>query len=104
MGQKHDISRIHRKFEIINQGETGLIDVYVLNDPTEGFVAARNDGIGTTYDYMRFRVTDTYYYKVDGKEVAFNASEKTPAALTYSSLNYNKIGWEGAGAVNGKKR
>ena len=101
-GQKHDISRIHRKFEIINQGETGLIDVYVLNDPTEGFVAARNDGIGTTYDYMRFRVTDTYYYKVDGKEVAFNASEKTPAALTYSSLNYNKIGWEGAGAVNGK--
>ena len=100
-GQKHDISRIHRKFEIINQGETGLIDVYVLNDPTEGFVAARNDGIGT-YDYMRFRVTDTYYYKVDGKEVAFNASEKTPAALTYSSLNYNKIGWEGAGAVNGK--
>ena len=101
-GKKHDISRIHRKFEIINQGETGLIDVYVLNDPTEGFVAARNDGIGTTYDYMRFRVTDTYYYKVDGKEVAFNASEKTPAALTYSSLNYNKIGWEGAGAVNGK--
>ena len=101
-GQKHDISRIHRKFEIINQGETGLIDVYVLNDPTEGFVAARNDGIGTTYDYMHFRVTDTYYYKVDGKEVAFNASEKTPAALTYSSLNYNKIGWEGAGAVNGK--
>ena len=101
-GQKHDISRIHRKFEIINQGETGLIDVYVLNDPTEGFVAARNDGIGTTYDYMRFRVTDTYYYKVDGKEVAFNASEKTPATLTYSSLNYNKIGWEGAGAVNGK--
>ena len=101
-GQKHDISRIHRKFEIINQGETGLIDVYVLNDPTEGFVAARNDGIGTSYDYMRFRVTDTYYYNVDGKEVAFNASEKTPAALTYSSLNYNKIGWEGAGAVNGK--
>ena len=101
-GQKHDISRIHRKFEIINQGETGLIDVYVLNDPTEGFVAARNDGIGTSYDYMRFRVTDTYYYNVDGKEVAFNASEKTPAALTYSSLNYNMIGWEGAGAVNGK--
>lgn len=101
-GQKHDISRIHRKFEIINQGETGLIDVYVLNDPTEGFVAARNDGIGTSYDYMRFRVTDTYYYNVDGKEVAFNASEKTPATLTYSSLNYNMIGWEGAGAVNGK--
>ncbi|QLL98074.1 SspB-related isopeptide-forming adhesin [Streptococcus oralis] len=101
-GKKHDISRIHRKFEIINQGETGLIDVYVLNDPTEGFVAARNDGIGTSYDYMRFRVTDTYYYNVDGEEVPFNASEKTPATLTYSSLNYNMIGWEGAGAVNGK--
>ena len=79
-----------------------MIDVYVLNDPTEGFVVARNDGTGDTSDYMNFRVTDTYYYNVDGKEVAFNASEKTPAALTYSSLNYNKIGWEGAGAVNGK--
>ena len=101
-GKKQDISRIHRKFEILNQGKTGLIDVYVLNDPTEGFVVARNDGTGDTSDYMNFRVTDTYYYNVDGKEVAFNASEKTPAALTYSSLNYNKIGWEGAGAVNGK--
>ena len=43
-GKKHDISRIHRKFEILNQGKTGLNDVYVLNDPTEGFVVARNDG------------------------------------------------------------
>ena len=101
-GKKHDISRIHRKFEILNQGKTGLNDVYVLNDPTEGFVVARNDGAGGAADYMNFLVTDTYYYNVDGKEVAFNASEKTPAALTYSSLNYNKIGWEGAGAVNGK--
>ena len=101
-GSKHSISRIHRKFEILNQGKTGLNDVYVLNDPTEGFVVARNDGIGDTSDYMKFRVTDTYYYNVDGKEVVFTASEKTPASITYSSLNYNKIGWEGAGAVNGK--
>ncbi|HGD0214724.1 TPA: SspB-related isopeptide-forming adhesin [Streptococcus agalactiae] len=101
-GKKQDISRIHRKFEILNQGKTGLIDVYVLNDPTEGFVVARNDGTGDTSDYMNFRVTDTYYYNVDGKEVVFTASEKTPASLTYSSLNYNIIGWEGAGAVNGK--
>lgn len=101
-GKKHDISRIHRKFEILNQGKTGLNDVYVLNDPTEGFVVARNDGTGDTSDYMKFRVTDTYYYNVDGKEVVFTASEKTPASLTYSSLNYNIIGWEGAGAVNGK--
>ena len=101
-GSKHSISRIHRKFEILNQGKTGLNDVYVLNDPTQGFVVARNDGIGDTSDYMKFRVTDTYYYNVDGKEVVFTASEKTPASITYSSLNYNKIGWEGAGAVNGK--
>ena len=101
-GSKHTISRIHRKFEILNQGKTGLNDVYVLNDPTEGFVVARNDGTGDTSDYMKFRVTDTYYYNVDGKEVVFTASEKTPASITYSSLNYNKVGWEGAGAVNGK--
>ena len=100
-GKKHDISRIHRKFEILNQGKTGLNDVYVLNDPTEGFVVARNDGAGWAADYMNFLVTDTYYYKVDGKEVAFKASEKTPATLTYSSLNHNRIGWEGAKAING---
>ena len=100
-GKKHDISRIHRKFEILNQGKTGLNDVYVLNDPTEGFVVARNDGAGGAADYMNFLVTDTYYYNVDGKEVAFQASEKTPATLTYSSLNHNRIGWEGAKAING---
>ena len=100
-GKKYDISRIHRKFEILNQGKTGLNDVYVLNDPTEGFVVARNDGAGGAADYMNFLVTDTYYYNVDGKEVAFQASEKTPATLTYSSLNHNIIGWEGAKAING---
>ena len=100
-GKKQDISRIHRKFEILNQGKTGLNDVYVLNDPTEGFVVARNDGAGGAADYMNFLVTDTYYYNVDGKEVAFQASEKTPATLTYSSLNHNIIGWEGAKAING---
>ena len=100
-GKKHDISRIHRKFEILNQGKSGLNDVYVLNDPTEGFVVARNDGAGWAADYMNFLVTDTYYYKVDGKEIAFKASEKTPATLTYSSLNHNRVGWEGAKAING---
>ena len=100
-GKKHDISRIHRKFEILNQGKTGLNDVYVLNDPTEGFVVARNDGAGGSADHMNFLVTDTYYYNVDGKEVTFQASEKTPATLTYSSLNHNGIGWEGAKAING---
>ena len=100
-GKKYDISRIHRKFEILNQGKTGLNDVYVLNDPTEGFVVARNNGTGRVEDYMNFLVTDTYYYNVDGKEVAFKASEKTPATLTYSSLNYNPVGWEGAKAING---
>ena len=101
-GKQHNISRIHRKFQIVNQGKTGLNDVYVLNDPTEGFVVARNDGAGGAADYMNFLVTDTYYYNVDGKEVAFTASEKTPATLTYSSLNHNRIGWEGAKAINGR--
>ena len=100
-GKQHNISRIHRKFQIVNQGKTGLNDVYVLNDPTEGFVVARNDGTGGAADYMNFLVTDTYYYNKDGQEVAFKASEKTPAALTYSSLNHNPIGWEGAKAING---
>ena len=100
-GKQHNISRIHRKFQIVNQGKTGLDDVYVLNDPTEGFVVARNDGTGGAADYMNFLVTDTYYYNEDGQEVAFKASEKTPAALTYSSLNHNPIGWEGAKAING---
>ena len=101
-GKKHDISRIHRKFEILDQGKTGLNDVYVLNDPTEGFVVARNEGTGVPSDYMNFRVSDTYYYNENGKEVVFSASEKTPVSLTYSSLNHNKIGWEGVRAVNGK--
>lgn len=101
-GKQHNISRIHRKFEILNQGKSGLNDVYVLNDPTEGFVVARNDGAGWAADYMNFLVTDTYYYNnEEGQEVAFKASEKTPAALTYSSLNHNPIGWEGAKAING---
>ncbi|XQN76306.1 SspB-related isopeptide-forming adhesin [Streptococcus oralis] len=100
-GKQHNISRIHRKFQIVNQGKTGLNDVYVLNDPTEGFVVARNDGTGGAADYMNFLVTDTYYYNENGQEVAFKASEKTPAALTYSSLNHNPIGWEGAKAING---
>ena len=100
-GKQHNISRIHRKFQIVNQGKTGLNDVYVLNDPTEGFVVARNDGTGGAADYMNFLVTDTYYYNEDGQEVAFKASKKTPAALTYSSLNHNPIGWEGAKAING---
>lgn len=100
-GKQHNISRIHRKFQIVNQGKTGLNDVYVLNDPTEGFVVARNDGTGGAADYMNFMVTDTYYYNEDGKEVAFKASEKNPVALTYSSLNHNPIGWEGAKAING---
>ena len=101
-GKQHNISRIHRKFQIVNQGKTGLNDVYVLNDPTEGFVVARNDGTGGAADYMNFMVTDTYYYNnEEGQEVAFKASEKTPAALTYSSLNHNPIGWEGAKAING---
>ena len=38
---------------------------------------------------------------MDGKEVAFTASEKLPATLDVFSLNHNLIGWEGAKAING---
>ena len=98
-GQKHAISRIHRTFQLVNTGETGLNDVYIPNDPSEGFIVARNNGTGSYSDYMNFLVTDSYYYTVDGKEVAYSASQETPIALTYSSLNNNPIGREGARAT-----
>ena len=98
-GQKHAISRIHRTFQLVNTGETGLNDVYIPNDPTEGFIVARNNGTGSYSDYMNFLVTDSYYYTVNGKEVVYSASQETPIALTYSSLNNNPIGREGARAT-----
>lgn len=101
-GVKRDITRIHRSFQLLNNGATGLDDVYVLNDPTEGFVVSRNNGTDSYSDYMNFAITDTYYYTVDGQEVAFTASDKTPVAITFSSLNNNAIGREGARATNGK--
>ncbi|MEY8436006.1 SspB-related isopeptide-forming adhesin [Streptococcus hyointestinalis] len=100
-GVKRDITRIHRSFQLLNNGATGLDDVYVLNDPTEGFVVSRNNGTDSYSDYMNFAITDTYYYTVDGQEVAFTASDKTPVAITFSSLNNNAIGREGARATNG---
>lgn len=100
-GETHDITRIHRSFRLVNNGATGLNDVYVLNDPTEGFVVARNNGTDRYDDYMNFLVTDTYHYMKDGKEVTFEATEKAPIAITYSSLNNNPIGREGARATNG---
>lgn len=103
-GHKHDISRIHRTFRLVNNGATGLNDVYIPNDPTEGFIVARNNGTDSYSDFMNFLVTDNYYYTANGKEVAFTATEKTPLALTYSSLNNNQIGREGARATgNGSK-
>ena len=101
-GVKRDITRIHRSFQLLNNGATGYDDVYVLNDPTEGFVVSRNNGTDSYSDYMNFAITDTYYYTIDGQEVAFTASDKTPVAITFSSLNNNAIGREGARATNGK--
>lgn len=103
-GHKHDISRIHRTFRLVNNGATGLNDVYIPNDPTEGFIVARNNGTDSYSDFMNFLVTDNYYYTANGKEVAFTATEKTPVALTYYSLNNNQFGREGARAIgNGSK-
>lgn len=97
-GQKHNISRIHRTFRLLDNGLTGLNDVYIPNDPTEGFITRRNNGTDSYADYMSFLVTDSYYYTVNGQEVIFSASRETPIALTYSSLNNNPIGREGARA------
>ena len=101
-GQTHPITRIHRKFTVKNEGKTGAVDVYAIEDPTEGFVVARNEGTGSSSDVMEFDVIDSYFYTVNGKEVKFTASAKTPAVLTFSSLNYNNVGWEGAGVYGGR--
>lgn len=104
-GKVHDLTRIHRHFDLVEQGKTGLLDVYVLNDPTESFVVYRKNGLNNTTDRMTFRVTDTYYYLDDkGNEVPFVASEKAPISMTYSSLNHNRIGWEGAAARGNNAR
>ena len=101
-GQTLPITRIHRKFTVKNEGKTGAVDVYAIEDPTEGFVVARNEGTGSSSDVMEFDVIDSYFYTVNGKEVKFTASAKTPAVLTFSSLNYNNVGWEGAGVYGGR--
>ena len=101
-GDSRPITRIHRNFTVVDEGSSGPVDVYAIEDPTEGFVIARSEGTGSSSDKIRFNVTDTYYYMFNGKEVAFKASSETPAALTYSSLNYNNVGWEGAGAIGGR--
>lgn len=101
-GKTYPITRIHRKFSVKDEGKTGPVDVYALQDPTEGFVTVRNEGTGSSSDAMRFDVTDSYFYNVNGKEVKFTASSKTPAVLTLSSLNYNHVGWEGAGVYSGR--
>lgn len=104
-GKIHNLTRIHRRFDLVEQGKTGLLDVYVLNDPTESFVVYRKNGLNNTTDRMTFRVTDTYYYLDDkGNEVPFVASEKAPISMTYSSLNHNRIGWEGAAARGNNAR
>ena len=101
-GQTHPITRIHRKFTVKDEGKTGAVDVYAIEDPTEGFVTVRNEGTGSSSDVMEFDVVDSYFYTVNGKEVKFTASAKTPAVLTFSSLNYNHVGWEGAGVYGGR--
>lgn len=101
-GKTHPITRIHRNFAVKDEGSSGPVDVYAVEDPTEGFVVARSEGTGSSSDKIRFNVTDSYYYTVDGKEVKFTASNKSPISLTYSSLNYNNVGWEGASAIGGR--
>ncbi|QGX47341.1 hypothetical protein GPZ88_09945 (plasmid) [Streptococcus ruminicola] len=63
----------------------------VPNDPTEGFIAYRNEGNGNwRTDRIEFRVT-ARYYTAKG-QVRF--TEKTPGVFTHYSLNHNVIGLE----------
>lgn len=94
-GDTYPISRIERTIRVGRAGSEGKIDLYVLSDPSESFVMVRNDGQGSG-DWMNAIVTDRYFYMKDGKEVLFEASSENPVALTYSSLNNNRIGKEGA--------
>ncbi|WP_044984871.1 GbpC/Spa domain-containing protein, partial [Streptococcus suis] len=79
---------------------TNSVKLVVPNDPTEGFIAYRNDGNGDwRTDKMEFRVTAKYFLE-DGSQVTF--SNEKPGVFTHSSLNHNDIGLEYVKDSSGK--
>ncbi|MER0123182.1 SspB-related isopeptide-forming adhesin [Streptococcus sp. ZJ93] len=85
---------------IISPTGTNAVKLVVPNDPTEGFIAYRNDGTGNwRTDKMEFRVKAKYFLE-DGSQVTF--TNEKPGVFTHSSLNHNNIGLEYVKDSSGK--
>ncbi|MTV80693.1 hypothetical protein GM546_12600, partial [Streptococcus pneumoniae] len=65
---------------LVSPTETDSVQLVVPNDPTEGFIAYRNDGTGHwRTDQMEFRVKAKYFLE-DGSHVSF--SKEKPGVFT----------------------
>ncbi|MDG3245352.1 glucan-binding protein, partial [Streptococcus suis] len=85
---------------LVSPAGTNAVKLVVPNDPTEGFIAYRNDGNGDwRTDRMEFRLVAKYYLE-DGSQVTF--SKEKPGVFTHSSLNHNDIGLEYVKDSSGK--
>ncbi|VKO78940.1 Agglutinin receptor [Streptococcus pneumoniae] len=85
---------------LVSPTGTGSVQLVVPNDPTEGFIAYRNDGTGNwRTDKMEFRVKAKYFLE-DGSQVSF--TKEKPGVFTHSSLNHNDIGLEYVKDTSGK--
>ena len=85
---------------LVSPAGTNAVKLVVPNDPTEGFIAYRNDGNGDwRTDKMEFRVVAKYFLE-DGTQVTF--SKEKPGVFTHSSLNHNDIGLEYVKDSSGK--
>lgn len=85
---------------LVSPAGTDAVKLVVPNDPTEGFIAYRNDGNGDwRTDKMEFRVVAKYFLE-DGSQVTF--SKEKPGVFTHSSLNHNDIGLEYVKDSSGK--
>ncbi|WP_416370415.1 GbpC/Spa domain-containing protein [Streptococcus sp. Marseille-Q5986] len=85
---------------LVSPTGTNAVQLVVPNDPTEGFIAYRNDGTGNwRTDKMEFRVKAKYFL-ADGSQVSF--TKEKPDVFTHSSLNHNNIGLEYVKDISGK--
>lgn len=85
---------------LVSPTGTNAVKLVVPNDPTEGFIAYRNDGTGNwRTDKMEFRVKAKYFLE-DGTQVTF--TKEKPGVFTHSSLNHNDIGLEYVKDSSGK--
>lgn len=85
---------------LVSPTGTDSVQLVVPNDPTEGFIAYRNDGTGNWgTDKMEFRVKAKYFLE-DGSQVSF--TKEKPGVFTHSSLNHNDIGLEYVKDTSGK--